>query len=98
MRSLFKTIEELRRTQILREMDKQKKEAEEIIEAEAEQTGFIDSNYAEAGETNYALNGAAQIAHGFAETNQALSLTTQRRNIENKANPVSLSATPRQVF
>ena len=35
--SLFKTITELRRTQILREMDKQKKETEEIIEADTEQ-------------------------------------------------------------
>ena len=35
--SLFKTITELRRTQILREMDKQKKEAQEIIEDDIEQ-------------------------------------------------------------
>ena len=35
--SLFKTITELRRTQLLREMDKQKKETEEIIEADNEE-------------------------------------------------------------
>jgi hypothetical protein len=36
--SLFKTITELRRTQILREMEREKKEAEEIIEADIEQS------------------------------------------------------------
>ena len=39
--SLFKTINELRRTQILREMEKQKKEAEEIIAAEVEEDSEI---------------------------------------------------------
>jgi hypothetical protein len=39
--SLFKTITELRRTQILREMEREKKEAEEIIEADIEQDSEI---------------------------------------------------------
>ena len=43
--SLFKTINELRRTQILREMEKQKKEAEEIIAAEVEEdSGIIEKS------------------------------------------------------
>ena len=41
--SLFKTITELRRTQILREMDKQKKETEEIIEAEVEEDDYAET-------------------------------------------------------
>jgi len=58
--SLFKTINELRRTQILREMEREKKETEEIIAAEAEEPGFVKNNYAEAGEMNSASHKATQ--------------------------------------
>jgi len=44
--SLFKTINELRRTQLLREMEREKKETEEIIAAEDEESGFV-SDYTE---------------------------------------------------
>ena len=82
--SLFKTIEELRRTKILREMEKEKKEAEEIIAAES---GFVKNNYAEASEeTGYQASLPAKPRQAdFDETNLASSLTTPRRNNEKQS-------------
>ncbi len=102
--SLFKTINELRKTQILREMEKEKKEAEEIIAREAERESEIieesyfwrqeerDNSPHEIGKSNH-LTGQGQLDRQKQPSHE----TGNNEKQSQSGFHASLSAMPRQA-